>query len=194
MKTTSVKLISAICLVSTLSGCASFISATREEPIREDSGKRTLGAYVEDELIENKTLVNINKGSTAVNSAHIAVTSYNGIVLLTGQVPSEAAKTEAEQIAMQTRKVRKIHNELEIAGPTSGIARTNDAYLTSRIKLQLLATENIDGGRIKVVTENSSVYLMGLVTEQEANMAISIIRTVPGVQRIVKVFEYIPKR
>jgi len=194
MNTTSIKLISTLCLIGTLSGCASLISATREEPIQEDSGKRTLGAYVEDELIENKTLVNINKGSKTVNSAHIGVTSYNGIVLLTGQVPSEAAKTEAEQIAMQTRKVRKIHNELEIAGPTSGIVRTNDAYLTSRIKLQLLATENIDGGRIKVVTENSSVYLMGLVTEQEANLAISIIRTVPGVQRIVKVFEYIPKR
>ena len=184
----------AACILTTLSGCSSLISATREEPIHEDAGKRTLGSYVEDEMIENKTLVNINKGSSAVNTAHIGVTSYNGILLLTGQVPNEAARTEAEQIAMQTRNVRKIHNELEIEGPTSGLIRTNDAYLTSRIKLQLLTNETVEGGRIKVVTENGSVYLMGLVTEQEANNAVNIIRTVPGVKRIVKVFEYIPGR
>ncbi|RVU30468.1 MULTISPECIES: BON domain-containing protein [Neptunomonas] len=188
------KPLTVICLLSTLAGCSSIISATREEPIREDAGSRTMGAYVEDELIENKILVNLSKGSTSVKEAHIGVTSYNGVVLLTGQVPSEAAKSEAEQIALATQKVRKIHNELEIAGPTSTIMRTNDAYLTSRAKLQLLADESVEGGRIKVVTENGSVYLMGLVTREEAEKAINIVRTIPGIQRIVKVFEYISQR
>ncbi|WP_372739621.1 BON domain-containing protein [Neptunomonas sp.] len=194
MNNTLLKCITTVCILGTLSGCSNLISATREEPIRDDQGSRTLGAYIEDEVIENKTLVNINKGSAVVKDSHISATSYNGILLLTGQVPNEAAKQEAEQIAMQTRKVRKIHNELEISGPTSSIVRANDAYLTSRIKLQLIADKTIDGTRIKVVTENSSTYLMGLVTEKEASRAVNIIRTIPGVQRIVKVFEYIPYR
>ncbi|MGY8872134.1 MAG: BON domain-containing protein [Pseudomonadales bacterium] len=194
MTSTLLKCITTACVLTTLSGCSNLISASREEPIREDQGSRTVGAYIEDEVIENKTLVNINKGSETVRNSHISVTSYNGILLLTGQVPHENAKLEAEQIAAQTRKVRKIHNELEISGPTSSIVRANDGYLTSRIKLQLLADETVEGSRIKVVTENSSTYLMGLVTEQEADTAVNIIRTIPGVQRIVKVFEYIPHR
>jgi osmotically-inducible protein OsmY len=194
MNTTILKCITAACMLGTLTGCSNLISASREEPIREDQGSRTIGAYVEDEVIENKTLVNLNKGSETVKNSHISVTSYNGILLLTGQIPNESAKQEAEQIAMQTRKIRKIHNELEISGPTSGIVRGNDTYLTSRIKLQLLTDETVEGGRIKVVTENSSAYLMGLVTEKEAERAVNIVRTIPGVQRIVKVFEYIPRR
>ncbi|WP_293268630.1 BON domain-containing protein [Neptunomonas sp.] len=194
MNSTLFKCLTAACILTTLSGCSNLISASREEPIREDQGSRTFGAYIEDEVIENKTLVNINKGSDTVKNAHISATSYNGILLLTGQVPHENAKQETEQISMQTRKVRKVHNELEISGPTSSIVRANDAYLTSRIKLQLLTNESAEGTRIKVVTENSSTYLMGLVTEQEAEAAVNIIRTIPGVQRIVKVFEYIPNR
>jgi osmotically-inducible protein OsmY len=194
MNSMLIKCFTAVCVLTTLTGCSNLISASREEPIREDQGSRTVGAYIEDEVIENKTLVNINKGSEAVKNSHVSVTSYNGILLLTGQVPDENAKLEVEQIAKQTRKVRKIHNELEVSGPTSSIVRANDAYLTSRIKLQLLADEAAEGTRIKVVTENSSAYLMGLVTEQEADTAVNIIRTIPGVQRIVKVFEYISHR
>ena len=194
MNSTFLKCITTACVLTTLSGCSSIISASREEPIHEDQGTRTVGAYIEDEVIENKTLININKGSEAVKNSHISVTSYNGILLLTGQVPDENSKSEAEQIAKQTRKVRKIHNELEISGPTSNIVRANDTYLTSRIKLQLLTDEAAEGTRIKVVTENSSVYLMGLVTEQEADTAVNIVRVIPGVQKIIKVYEYILHR
>lgn len=177
--------------ITTVSGCATVISTVREEPIQEDTGERTLGNYVEDEIIETKVLVNLSKGSTPLAESHVDVTSYNGQVLLTGQVPDQAARSEAEQITAKTREVRKIHNELEIAGPTSTIIRTNDTYLTSRVKLQLLADENAPGSRIKVVTENGVVYLMGLVRRSEADTAVSIVRSVPGVRKIVKVFEYI---
>jgi len=177
--------------ITLLSGCATIISAVHEEPIQEDSGKRTFGNYVEDEMIETKVLVNLSKGSTALSQSHIGVTSYNGQVLLTGQVPTEEVKAEAERIAAATREVRKIQNELEIAGPTSTIVPSNDVYLTSRVKLQLLADKNVPGSRIKVVTENGVVYLMGLVTREEANAAVNIVRTVVGVRKIVKVFEYI---
>ncbi len=182
----------AMVLASTaLSGCSSLISATREEPIQEDQGSRTLGSYLEDESIETKTLVNISKGSQALAQSHINVVSYNGQLLLIGQVPDEQVKQEAESIARQVRHVRKVHNELDLAGPTSTIVRTNDVYLTSRIKVQMLADKRVSGGRIKVVTENGVVYLMGLVTPTEADLAVEITRSVTGVRKIVKVFEYI---
>lgn len=189
MKKSLLTLIIASTLVT---GCSDIISATREEPIREDVGNRTLGNYVEDEAIELKVLVNLSKGSTPLAQSHINVTSYNGQVLLTGQVPNESVKMEAERVVNQTREVKKIHNELTVAGPTSTIVRTNDTYLTSRIKLQLLADKSVAGLRVKVVTENGVVYLMGLVSQREADRAIEIIRSVSGVQRIVKVFEYVP--
>lgn len=174
-----------------LNGCSSIVSATREGPIAEEPGSRTFGNYIEDEMIETKTLVNIKKGSAKLAQSHVNVTSFNGQVLLTGQVPDQNVKQEAENITTRTREVRKIHNELEVAGPTSAIVRTNDTYLTSRVKLQLLADKNVPGSRIKVVTENSTVYLMGLVARNEANTAVAIVRSVPGVRKIVKVFEYI---
>jgi osmotically-inducible protein OsmY len=108
-----------------------------------------------------------------------------------GQVPNEQVKQEAERVASQVRHVRKIHNELEIAGPTSTIVRSNDVYLTSRIKVQMLADKSIEGNRIKVITENGVVYLMGLVRRDEADRAVDITRSVTGVRKIVKVFEYI---
>lgn len=174
-----------------LTGCSSIISATREEPIREDQTSRTLGSYLEDEAIETKTLVNISKGSEALALSHVNVVSYNGQVLLVGQVPDEQVKQEAGNIASQIRHVRKVHNELDIAGPTSGIVRSNDAYLTTRIKAQMLVDNRIAGSRIKVVTENGVVYLMGLVTQTEADLAVEITRSVTGVRKIVKVFEYV---
>jgi osmotically-inducible protein OsmY len=184
-------LIAMVMASTLLTGCSSIISATREEPIQENQTSRTLGSYLEDEAIETKTLVNISKGSEALALSHVNVVSYNGQVLLVGQVPDEQDKQEAGNIASQIRHVRKVHNELDIAGPTSGIVRSNDAYLTTRIKAQMLVDNRIAGGRIKVVTENGVVYLMGLVTQTEADLAVEITRSVTGVRKIVKVFEYV---
>jgi osmotically-inducible protein OsmY len=184
-------LIAMVMASTLLTGCSSIISATREEPIQENQTSRTLGSYLEDEAIETKTLVNISKGSEALALSHVNVVSYNGQVLLVGQVPDEQVKQEAGNIASQIRHVRKVHNELDIAGPTSGIVRSNDAYLTTRIKAQMLVDNRIAGGRIKVITENGVVYLMGLVTQAEADLAVEITRSVTGVRKIVKVFEYV---
>lgn len=175
-----------------VSGCSTIVSSSREEPIREDVGNRTLGNIIEDEAIELKVMVNLSKGSAPLAQSHINVKSFNGQVLLTGQVPNENVRQEAEQIVGQTREVKRIHNELEIAGPSSTIVRSNDIYLTSRVKLKLLSDKSIEGLRVKVVTENGIVYLMGLVSQREADQAVAIVREVPGVQRIVKVFEYVP--
>jgi osmotically-inducible protein OsmY len=187
------KVLATLVMTATLvTGCSTIVSSSREEPIREDVGNRTLGNIIEDEAIELKVRVNLSKGSAPLAQSHINVKSFNGQVLLTGQVPNENVRQEAEQIVGQTREVKRIHNELEIAGPSSTIVRSNDIYLTSRVKLKLLSDKSIEGLRVKVVTENGIVYLMGLVSQREADQAVAIVREVPGVQRIVKVFEYVP--
>jgi len=187
------KVLATLVMTTTLvTGCSTIVSSSREEPIREDVGNRTLGNIIEDEAIELKVRVNLSKGSVPLAQSHINVKSFNGQVLLTGQVPNETIRQEAEQIVGQTREVKRIHNELEIAGPSSTIVRSNDIYLTSRVKLKLLSDKSIEGLRVKVVTENGVVYLMGLVSQREADQAVAIVREVPGVQRIVKVFEYVP--
>ncbi|MCV6588427.1 MAG: BON domain-containing protein [Marinobacterium sp.] len=174
-----------------LSGCASVIDASRKGPIQDDRGSRTMGAYIDDEVIETKASVNLAKASAATQNSHISVTSFNGIVLLTGQVPHEEARMEAQNIVSQIQGVRRAHNELTISGNSAPLARTNDTWVTTKVKTLLLANENIDGSRIKVVTENGIVYLMGLISREEGNIAVDIVRSINGVQKIIKVFEYI---
>ncbi|MDO6512858.1 MULTISPECIES: BON domain-containing protein [unclassified Neptuniibacter] len=186
-------LITGLSLSVIISGCSDVISVAREEPIQEDPGHRTVGSYLDDEVIETLSMVNLAKGSEQMKATNISVTSYNGVVLLTGQAPSEAARSEAEQIVSQVRKVRKIHNEIKLSGVSSALARTNDTWLTTKVKAELLTNESVEGSRIKVVTDSSTVYLMGLVSQQEADTAISIVRGIPGVEKIVKVFEYVSR-
>lgn len=185
------KIASLILLATFVTGCASIVGNTTEQPISSTPGVRTAGTLIDDEVIENKILINFTKGSSELKNSHINVVSFNENVLLVGQVPNEAVKAEAEQIAKATRDVETVHNELQIAGPTSLIIRSNDTYLTSRAKVNLLASQNANGIRVKVITENGTVYLMGLVKRHEAQAAVDEIVNIAGVRKIVKVFEYI---
>lgn len=150
--------------------------------------RRTAGIYVEDENIELKALKQIR--STLSDEAHINVTSYNLNVLITGEVPNEQAKTEAENIVKAIENVRNVTNETVI-GPKSSISdRANDTYLTSVVKGKFVAEKNFAANNVKVVTEASVVYLMGVVSSHEGNLATEIARTTDGVAKVVKVFEY----
>lgn len=182
----------ALTLCLGISGCSSVINASREAPIDDDRGTRTFGSKIDDSLIETKVSVNVAKASPDLDSAsHIVVTSFNGIVLLAGQTPRADLKQLAEQTASQVQKVKKVNNELQVMEPSSLLARSNDAWLTSKIKTQMLTDSAIPGSRIKVVTENGIVYLLGLLTQAEANRATNLVQGVAGVQKIVKLFEYI---
>ncbi|NER59627.1 BON domain-containing protein [Pseudomonas sp. MAFF212428] len=182
----------ALTLCLSLTGCSSVITASREKPIEDDRGTRTFGSKIDDSLIETKVAVNVAKASPDLDSnSHIVVTSFNGIVLLAGQTPRADLKSLAEQTAGQVQRVKRVHNELQVLQPSSLLARNNDAWLTTKIKTQMLADNSIPGSRIKVVTENGIVYLLGLLTQQEANQATSLVQGVSGVQKIVKLFEYI---
>lgn len=182
----------ALTLCLGLSGCSSVLTATRDTPIQDDRGTRTFGSKIDDSLIETKVAVNVAKAAPELDDgSHIIVTSFNGIVLLAGQTPRADLKALAEQAAGTVQRVKKVNNELQVMPPSSILARNNDAWLTTKIKSQMLTDNTIPGSRIKVVTENGIVYLLGLVTQQEANNATSLVQSVSGVQKIVKLFEYI---
>ncbi|MEQ7920768.1 BON domain-containing protein [Xanthomonas sp. WHRI 1810A] len=182
----------ALTLCLGVSGCSSVINASREKPIDDDRGTRTFGSKIDDSLIETKVSVNIAKASPDLDdNSHIVVTSFNGIVLLAGQTPRADLKQLAEQTAAAVQKVKKVNNELQVIAPSSMLARSSDAWLTSKIKTEMLTDSAIPGSRIKVVTENGIVYLLGLLTQAEATRATSLVQGVGGVQKIVKLFEYI---
>lgn len=181
-----------ITLCVAMGGCSSVLTATRDEPINDNRGTRTIGSKIDDSLIETKAAVNIAKAHQDLeDSSRIVVASYNGVVLLAGQTPRADLKQLAEQAASSVQRVKRVHNELQVTHPSSALARSNDAWLTTKIKTQMLATENVPGSRIKVITENGIVYMLGLVTRAEGNRAAAVVQSVSGVQRIVKLFEYI---
>ncbi|MBG6288890.1 BON domain-containing protein [Pseudomonas nitroreducens] len=175
-----------------LGGCSSFVSATRDKPIDDDKGTRTLGSKIDDSLIETKVAVNVAKADPDLDrNSHIVVISYNGVVLLAGQTPRADLKNKAEQAAKEVQKVKTVHNELQILQPSSLAARSNDTWLTTKIKSQMLADANVPSTRIKVLTENGIVYMLGLVTRKEGDLATQVVQGVDGVQKIVRLFEYI---
>lgn len=186
------QIVAALLLSLTLSGCSSFLSATRESPIDDNRGTRTIGSTIDDSLIETKVAVNVSKADPDLDrNSHVVVVSYNGVVLLAGQTPRADLKTKAEQAARSVQKVKTVHNELQILQPSSLLARNNDTWLTTKIKAQMLGDANVPSSRIKVVTENGIVYMLGLVTHREGDLATQVVQNVDGVQRIVRLFEYI---
>jgi len=122
---------------------------------------------------------------------HINVTSYNYTVLLTGEVPNAQARADAEKAVNEVPNVKTVVNELQIAGTSSAASRSNDAYITSKVKSNLLGSGKVKPTDVKIVTEASVVYLLGLVTRDEADAATEIARGTAGVQKVVRVFEYV---
>lgn len=165
-----------------LSGCALFT---------DDPRVRTPGTIIDDRVVESMVKREIWNSDPAFDSAHLVAVSYNGVLLLAGQVETADLKRRAEEIAAGIDKVRKVHNELQVGGPTSMVARANDSWLTTKVKTKMLADAETAASKIKVVTENGTVYLMGMLPREEADQATEVARSVYGVQKIVKVFEYI---
>ncbi|MEO1956978.1 MAG: BON domain-containing protein [Methylophilaceae bacterium] len=150
--------------------------------------RRTAGIYVEDENIEIKAIQRIRKALG--DEAHVNVTSYNLNVLLTGEAPNAEAKAEAESITKSVKSVKSITNEITIGFKSTISDRAKDTYLTSKIKVKFVAEKNFSANTIKVVTEAKVAYLMGIVSDREAELATEITRTTGGVGKVVKLFEY----
>jgi osmotically-inducible protein OsmY len=150
--------------------------------------RRSTGTMIDDEGIELRATNRIEERFK--KTVHVNVTSYNRTVLLTGEVPNQAAKAEIERIAAGAGLVRSVTNELQVIDATSLGSRANDATITGKVKARFVDAAKFSALMVKVVTENSVVYLMGIVTEAEANEAVELARTTGGVKKVVKVFEY----
>lgn len=176
--------------LAVLSGCTSIISSSTSEPLTEDPGSRSLGSYIDDEIIETKVVVNIRNGINDQHSSAVSAHSHNGIVLLLGQLQSAADVAKASEIAQEVKKVRKVHNEITTGARISLVVRSNDTWITTKVKSRLSLNEQLAASKIKVVTENGVVYLMGLVSSTESQIAARIASETKGVQKVVRVFEY----
>ena len=153
---------------------------------------RSIGNKIDDQFLDPDVNSAISDAAPDLSSptSHIVTSSYNGVILIAGQTPRAELKERAGQAAKSVRGVVRVHNELQVQEPTTLLVRSNDALITSKIKTLMLADANVPSTRIKVITENGVVFLMGIVTRQEAANATSVVAGADGVQKIVKLFEY----
>jgi osmotically-inducible protein OsmY len=151
--------------------------------------RRSLGAQADDKLIAPRVDKRISEALS--DRAHVNVNSFNRKVLLTGEVPDQASKDRAEEIARSVDNVTSVVSDLEISGMTPSTARNNDAFITGKVKAELVSRKDLFANAYNVTTEKSIVYLMGRVTRDEGDRAADIAKGVSGVQKVVKVFEYI---
>ncbi len=178
--------------VGFLSGCLALAGGAAVTGAAVAYDKRTTGTVIDDQGIEIKIshaieeyeFINLNA------RAHIVIVSYNEIVLLVGQVASQAAKDKIGDIARDTEKVRKVYNELTVQEPTSIVTRSHDSWITTKIKTSSGFNE-INPLHTKVITENDVVYLMGIVSRDQADKLTDLARSTGGVTKVVRVFEYV---
>lgn len=155
--------------------------------------RQGLKATFKDQYITLKAYQKLeldNKRKEFAN-ANVTVTAFNGEVLLAGQVPEAWQKDRAEEIVKGIPDVTKVYNVLAIASPSSTLTRVSDTWLTTKVKAQMIASEDMDGSKVKVVSENGTVYLMGLVVASQADVAVDIARHTTGVTQVVKMFSYL---
>ncbi|HHF7344680.1 TPA: BON domain-containing protein [Legionella feeleii] len=123
--------------------------------------------------------------------SRILVSSFNRVVLLVGQTPTASLRVVAEKIAQNTPNVRRVYDEISVDYPLPISQRTKDTWITSQVRSLMLTKKGLESGSIRVVTENAVVYLMGIATREQANLAVNVARQVQGVRKVVKVFQYI---
>ncbi len=175
-----------------LSGCAPVIVAgAAGGGAATANDERSNQTIIDDQLIETKANDALYKDPERAKRIHINITSYNHVVLLTGEALSKKLRTQLIDVVRRLDKVRRVHNEIRVADLTDFQSRTNDTWITSKVKTQMLTAKGFKSSRVKVITEAGTVYLMGIVAQKTGNQAANIARQVSGVKRVVKVFEYL---
>lgn len=178
-------------VVLNLSGCvAALVGGAMVGTALVTSDRRTVGSQTEDATIELKSANRIS--AMFGNEVHVSVNSYNRKVLLTGEVSDQATKERITEVVQNVENVRSVVNEIEVSELlTSFSARSSDTLLATKVRTKLLGTPDIYSSSFKIVVENGVVYLMGRVSQREAETATEAVREIPGVKKVVKVFEYI---
>jgi osmotically-inducible protein OsmY len=185
----TVKLLCACTLVALLQGCAAAVVAGGATAVTSANDRRTLGAQIDDKNVVLKAVRALADHPATAEGSNINVTSYNGVMLLTGQTRTEQIRQQAGALVAKIDGVRDVQNQIRLGNNTGMTTRTRDSWISTKVKTQLLADEQVSGLNIKVVTENAEVFLMGLVNDQEAAKAVDIARHVDGVARVVRAFE-----
>jgi osmotically-inducible protein OsmY len=183
------KIVVGTALAASLSGCVALAVGGAATAALSANDRRTIGMQTEDKSINVKAEIKMQQ--LTGENGHVNVTSYNRKVLLTGEVRDEAMKQAAEREVRAIANVVSVINELEIAGPSSYTSRSNDALITTKVKASLVDKKTISASSFKVTTERGVVYLMGLVTQREGNIAADVAKGIAGVNRVVKIFEYV---
>jgi len=176
-------------LLPTLQGCLPLVAAGATQATLAAVDRRPIGTQTEDESIEWKASLEISE--LGGKQSHLNFTSYNQKVLITGEAPSEELKAEVERRTTTIPNVKGVYNELAIAPATSLAMRSNDSYITTKVKARLVDSGTVSAADVKVVTEAGVVYLLGLVTQREADAAIQVARTTTDVKKVVTLFEII---
>lgn len=176
-----------------LASCTTIlVETTGDAGMAEDPTVRTTGAAVEDQAIETRILVNLKSQDPFFKDSRLQIVSYNGVVLLVGQVATEELKAKATNIASQaSTKIKRIHNELEVTNNAGFRTRSSDAWIGTKARSVLMTSDEVPSSQINVIAENGAIYLMGLISQAEGDRAANLVRNVSGVNRVVKVFEYI---
>jgi osmotically-inducible protein OsmY len=169
-----------------LQGCEVALLGAATYVTVED--RRSSDTQIDDQAIEIRAANRISERFG--RSTHVSVTSFNRTVLLTGEVPDEGVRGDVEKIVLGVPNVRRVSNEVQVGETSSFGARTSDATITMKVKGRMLDAPKVNGAHVKVVTEGAAVYLLGIVTEAEADDAVDIARTTGGVRKVVKLFEY----
>lgn len=171
-----------------LSGCVPVVAGGVGAGILMAEDRRTSGTYLMDEEIELRAANRIRENHG--ENTHVNVTSYNRRVLLTGEVPDANVRAKVQDIVKAVPNVREVQNELVIGGATTYTARTNDSYITAKVKTRFLDDKRFNAHHVKVVTEAGTVFLIGVVKRDEGNAAAEVAARTGGVSKVVKVFEY----
>lgn len=189
MTVRAVSLLLPVLVSGSLQGCVPVVVAGVGAGAMIAHDRRSSGAYFGDQKIESKAAQLIDGQIDSVR--HINVTSFNYHVLISGEVPDEPTRAKAERIVSGIENVRSVDNELIVSPNSSMASRSDDSLITSSVKLRFMNNKDLNSDRVKVVTENGTVYLMGLVKHAEADAAAEIASTTKGVKRVVKIFEYL---
>lgn len=174
-----------------LQGCApAAVTGATTAVTTVMADRRTTGTFIEDEAIENKSRLALWDRKDLNKRVHINFTSYNTSVLVSGEAPTEEDRQAVVDLVKNIEKVTRVYDEIAIAGPSSLLSRSADSVVTAKIKTKLIAEKDLSTMHIKVVTENGVTFLMGIVSQEEGDIATEIARRTGGVQKVVKLFEY----
>ncbi len=173
-----------------LQGCAAVVVGAGVGAATAAHDRRTLGTQVDDKTVSARVSTQLAQNKAVDDYANINVHVFNGVALLVGQAPNDDLKRQAQLAAEQVKNIKKLHNQIRIGSPIPPSSSTNDVWLASKVKASLIADKRIDGLHINVAVEDSEVFLMGLVSQNEADTAVDIARNVNGVDRVIKAFEY----